>query len=81
MAGNAYEWVQDWYPDFASYNGAPTDGSAWESWADFLHLQAKESRVRRGGSWSSMAWDTQSAARDPADAGDPSKYIGFRPVR
>ncbi len=29
MIGNVYEWVQDKYHD--SYNGAPTDGSSWES--------------------------------------------------
>jgi len=42
MAGNVWEWVQDRYHD--SYNGAPADGSAWESPSGSL-------RVGRGGSW------------------------------
>jgi len=42
MAGNVFEWVQDCL--HPSYNGAPDDGSAWES--DCLN----ESHVLRGGS-------------------------------
>ena len=40
MAGNVLEWIQDWRHD--SYNGAPADGSAWES-------PAGELRMERGG--------------------------------
>jgi iron(II)-dependent oxidoreductase len=42
MAGNVYEWVQDWY--HSDYHGAPIDGSAWEDPAGIA-------RVIRGGSW------------------------------
>ncbi len=41
MSGNAWEWVQDGYHD--NYNGAPTDGSAWETGGG-------QRRVLRGGS-------------------------------
>jgi len=43
MHGNVWEWCQDvWH---GNYNGAPTDGSAWESGGDSAF------RVLRGGSW------------------------------
>jgi len=47
MAGNAEEWVQDEY--HADYNGAPTDGSAWED-------SLGSGRVLRGGSWLTGYW-------------------------
>jgi formylglycine-generating enzyme required for sulfatase activity len=72
MAGNAREWVQDWYHD--SYNGAPADGSAWES-------PTGAYRVLRGGSWYDDAGDTRSAFRFCNDPGDRFSYYGFRPAR
>jgi formylglycine-generating enzyme required for sulfatase activity len=45
MLGNVWEWVEDCYHD--SYDGAPTDGSAWTS------SDCKE-QVSRGGSWADL---------------------------
>ena len=72
MAGNAWEWVQDWYHD--SYNGAPTDGSAWES-------PTGSRRVNRGGSWYFDADLARSAYRGSYDPGRRYNYLGFRPAR
>jgi len=72
MAGNVWEWVQDWYHD--SYNGAPTDGLAWESPTGSL-------RVSRGGSWSSRARHVRAAVRLSDVPRARSDYLGFRLAR
>jgi formylglycine-generating enzyme required for sulfatase activity len=72
MAGNVWEWVQDWWHN--SYDGAPTDGSAWES-------PAGSYRVNRGGSWYGYAGFVRAALRH---SGVPrSRYgnVGFRLAR
>ena len=53
MHGNVWEWCQDWLHD--SYNGAPTDGSAWLTGGE------QKSRVVRGGSFDFGASHLRSA--------------------
>ncbi|MDE5081638.1 MAG: formylglycine-generating enzyme family protein, partial [Trichodesmium sp. St18_bin1] len=73
MHGNVYEFCQDvWHEN---YNGAPTDGSAWETGGD------SSRRVCRGGSWLAYPRWCRSADRyfynsDEADF----NFIGFRLV-
>ena len=71
MHGNVSEWVQDCWND--SYEGAPTDGSAWES-GDCSQ------RVVRGGNWLKSPWYMRSAHRD-ATFGSYQGYYGFRLAR
>jgi formylglycine-generating enzyme required for sulfatase activity len=73
MHGNVWEWCEDhWH---ASYQGAPTDGSAW------VDTGGAAARVIRGGSWLGFARDVRAACRDhyaPANRGDD---LGFRCAR
>ncbi len=55
MHGNVWEWTQDtWH---SSYQGAPADGSSWESSDD------DDRRVLRGGSWNYGPEHTRAAYR------------------
>ena len=54
MHGNVWEWCSDW--DNSNYQGAPTDGSSWETGYDLL-------RVMRGGSWGNHSHWCRSANR------------------
>jgi formylglycine-generating enzyme required for sulfatase activity len=72
MHGNVREWLQDVYHD--SYDGAPLDGSAWESGVSSY-------RVNRGGAWFDGAGSCRSAYRNSNDASEHDGDIGFRLVR
>lgn len=63
MHGNVYEWVEDCY--HKSYDGAPTDGSAWTNGECY-------SRVVRSGSWNAGPESLRSANR----VGDASRIRG-----
>ena len=75
MHGNVAEWVEDCWHD--SYDGAPTNGSAWTS-GDC------ESRVYRGGSWIDSfpdGYTLRSAHRSRNFDGYRNFTIGFRVAR
>jgi formylglycine-generating enzyme required for sulfatase activity len=72
MHGNVSEWCEDWYHD--SYNGAPTDGSAWLSGGE------QKYRVVRGGDGSAAASALRSASRDRDRPHAQFSYCGFRIV-
>lgn len=74
MAGNVWEWTQDEYHN--SYNGAPSDGSAWGEGSRTL-------KVGRGGSWNFGAEYVRSADRghDVSRNYNWSAELGFRPAR
>jgi formylglycine-generating enzyme required for sulfatase activity len=72
MHGNVWEWCQDHWHD--SYEGAPTDGSAW------LSENESASRVRRGGSWYNDPRSCRSACRNSFSPDYTDGDIGFRVV-
>lgn len=71
MHGNASEWCQDRWHD--NYNGAPDDGSAWET-------GDREERVLRGGSWHNLASRCRSASRGGATPTRRDFSLGLRVV-
>jgi formylglycine-generating enzyme required for sulfatase activity len=71
-AGNVTEWVQDCWHD--NYQGAPSDGSAWEK----EHNGDCDGRVRRGGNY---IGDARSSSRGLFRAGARYRALGFRLVR
>ncbi|CAK0775327.1 formylglycine-generating enzyme [Azospirillaceae bacterium] len=71
-AGNVWEWVEDCWND--NYNGAPTDGDAWQGGDCGC-------RVVRGCSWGGYPRDLRSARRDWLDSANRFNYIGFRVAR
>jgi len=71
MHGNVWEWCSDkWHDD---YNGAPTNGSSWES-------SGSSRRVLRGGSWYGSSGYWRSADRSWLAPGDRRSGLGFRPA-
>lgn len=72
MYGNVWEWCADYY--HGSYNGAPTDGSAW------VTSGLMRARVLRGGSWDFAANVLRSSYRRWATPIIRRNYIGFRVV-
>ena len=73
LLGNVWEWCQDHWHD--SYQGAPTDGSAWENGA------ARAFRVLRGGSWDNVARRVRAACRDASHPDGRLDEVGFRCAR
>ena len=69
MHGNVWEWVEDCWND--SYEGAPADGSAWES-GDCNR------RVLRGGSWYNEPRNLRSASRSGGPTDFRLSHFSFR---
>jgi formylglycine-generating enzyme required for sulfatase activity len=69
--GNVWEWCEDtWH---GTYDGAPTDGSAW------ILGNKENSRVVRGGSWSGNPKNLRAAKRSRGT--DGLSISGFRLAR
>ncbi len=69
MHGQVWEWCSDkWH---SNYDGAPTDGSSWETGTDYYWVQ-------RGGSWNDLAVNCRAAYRSYDSAGPLNWLRGFR---
>jgi formylglycine-generating enzyme required for sulfatase activity len=73
MHGNVWEWTQDVVHE--NYEGAPSDGSAWEQGGDPAR------RVLRGGSWLYQPRYLRSALRNGYSAVLANDIVGFRVAR
>jgi formylglycine-generating enzyme required for sulfatase activity len=74
MHGTVWEWCLDHWHD--SYEGAPSDGSAWLT----PSASEEERRLLRGGSWSSLPRNCRSAYRNRYLPDFAFNYVGFRVV-
>lgn len=72
MHGYLWEFCQDDWHD--SYDGAPGDGSAWQS------ENANQEVVLRGGSWRDRYPDLRSRTRQPFERDGANDAVGFRCV-
>ena len=72
MHGNVEEWCEDEWHD--SYDGVPSDGSAWVTGGDGR-------KVLRGGSWIDNPRILRSAVRNYRSPGDRIVIVGFRVAR
>jgi formylglycine-generating enzyme required for sulfatase activity len=82
MLGNVWEVVGDCYHN--TYQGAPTDGSAWmEGCETPIGADAADGPFHpmRGGAWLENAWDSRYSARWPTTANGRETSVGFRLAR
>ncbi len=77
MHGNVWEWCLDFWHE--SYEGAPTDGSAWLHGEDLNRGKYRAmGRMLRGGSWSHFPRFCRSSYRFDFHPVNRISHVGFR---
>ena len=77
MHGNVWEWCLDQWHE--SYEGSPSDGSAWVNGEGLSGDESRERpRLLRGGSWFLGPHDCRSAFRYCINPGNRLGLVGFR---
>jgi formylglycine-generating enzyme required for sulfatase activity len=87
MLGNVFQWTADCNHD--SYDGAPSDGSAWTPGSRFgrnIMILGHSGpvcplRPARGGSWYNIPKNARPAVRQWVDPVDRIHFMGFRLAR
>ena len=69
MAGNVYEWVNDWFDD-TYYSTSPYANPPGPVTGDY--------KVMRGGGWINIAYFLRVAFRNSTGGNPRSSYNGFR---
>lgn len=72
MIGNVWEWVEDCFHD--TYDGAPSDGSAWTTGECKV-------RIQRGGGWGNPPGYSRTARRDALPPDLRGHTFGLRVAR
>ncbi|WP_150526764.1 formylglycine-generating enzyme family protein [Roseibium sediminis] len=76
MLGNVWEWCLDeWH---GTYEGAPSDGSAWQGDGSSHDSEGRVRRVIRGGSWDDYAQGVRAAFRYWIEPSGRDFNLGFR---
>ena len=73
MAGNVYEWVNDWYQDNLGTSAVTNPVGPGSSTGD--------ARTRRGGSWAQSAGTLRAGARESYQQDLVNSQVGFRCAR
>jgi len=72
LAGNAFEWVGDWY-EGDQYKKSPSENPSGP--------ESGQHRVVRGGSWFVESWYLRSSYRGGDEPGYSDYFLGFRCAR